>query len=48
MTGSDLSSAVVGGILALIIGTAAVTAAVIFIAPWLWAVIKPILHAWTS
>jgi hypothetical protein len=46
--GDGIARAMVGAFVVVIVATAAITAALIFGVPWLWGLLKPLLHAWTA
>lgn len=48
MIGDAIAQAMTAMVIAIIVCTAAVTAALIFGLPWLWGILKPILHALTA
>lgn len=48
MIGEGIARAMMGAFIAVIVVTASATAALIFGVPWLWSVVKPLLHAVTA
>ena len=46
--GKAIGDAMMGFVIVCIVVTAAVTAALIFGIPWLWSLLKPLLHTWTA
>jgi len=46
--GKAISEAIVSTLILIVIVTAAATTALIFGLPWLWALLKPLLHSWTA
>jgi hypothetical protein len=46
--GNAIGDAIMAMVIVVIVVTAAVTAALIYGIPWLWALLKPLLHAWTA
>lgn len=48
MIGEGIARAMLAAMIAVAVIAAAATAALIFGVPWLWGLLKPLLHAWTA
>lgn len=48
MIGRGIEEAIAGFVVFLVVVTSIVTAALIFVVPWIWALLKPILRGWLA
>jgi hypothetical protein len=48
MIGEAITRAMVAGLIAAFVAGGCVFAVLFFGVPWLWAVLKPLIHGWTA